>query len=60
MNDADSGVEAAGQTLPFQGVVKKTIAVIERGVDGMCRLPVFALKRSEASAAKYRGQKNRE
>ena len=45
MNDTDSGVEAARQTLPFDCMIEKTIAVIERGVDGMCWFPVFALKK---------------
>jgi hypothetical protein len=44
MNDADSRVKAGSKALPFNGMIEKSVTVIERNVDWMRRLA----KRSDA------------
>ena len=44
VDNAHRGIKPAGQTLPFQSVIQKTVAVIERGIDGMRGLAFFPFK----------------
>jgi len=44
VDDADARIETGSQTLPFDGMVKKTVSVIERDIQRMLGLAFFPLK----------------
>src|ERR1017187_8979443 len=45
VNDADRGIEAGSKALPLDGMVEKSVAVVERGVNRMGGLAMLAFKK---------------